>query len=157
MVSPGIWAIFVDTSVYGVVVEVLRCEVSSTFGNFVVMSTWASLPFETITFGFEKTLPSPSCSKALIARRKSSAESCPENPRAVRHDMLSALLPAPAAALMVDGTRPVNVDELLFEEDGELEEEVEVESPPEPDEVVELEEAESESVSVRLRVESFAP
>ena len=55
------------------------------------MSTHASLPFETMIFGFENIFTSSICSNALMARWKSSTESCPEKPRALRQDMSSAL------------------------------------------------------------------
>ena len=78
-----------------------------TFGYFVVMSTLASLPFDTMIFGLENILASDICSNALMARRKSSMESCPEKPRALCHAMFSAVLPAPAAAPSVVGMMPV--------------------------------------------------
>ena len=80
-----------------------------TFGYFVVMSTFASLPFETMILGLENTLTSDMDSNALKARRKSSKESCPENPRALCQFMLDSERPAPAAWEMESGTRDLKV------------------------------------------------
>ena len=81
------------------------------------MSTFASFPLETMTFGLEKTLPSPKLSNALIARRKSSTESCPEKPRAFRHAMSAAESPAPSAAPIVVGERAVYVRVSVVDEE----------------------------------------
>ena len=71
------------------------------------MSTFASFPLETMIFGLENTFASVIVSKALSARRKSSIDSCPENPRALCHAMFSAVRPAPGAAVSEEGISPV--------------------------------------------------
>ena len=113
------------------------------------MSTLASLPLETMIFGLEKTLASLICSNALMARRKSSIESCPWNPRALRQAMLSAARPAPEAAPIPLGTRPVKEEELeeYFEFDDEDDAE-ELADPPEREVLADVEgdsDVESES------------
>ena len=81
-------------------------------------------------FGLEKIFTSSICSNALMARRKSSTESCPEKPRALRQAISKSLrlnddddvpLPTPVGEM----TSIV----LLNEED-----EVEVAPPVDPDE-----------------------